>query len=87
MRPNSAVSADRSLPNRVTFTDADMRQVLAAMRRAVPMAETVAVTDAAAACGAAAAALGRRHQPVGVQPGVATSGPPTVGARAISASR
>jgi hypothetical protein len=49
VRPNSAVSADRSLPNRVTFTDADMRQVLAAMRRAVPMAETVAVTDAAAA--------------------------------------
>jgi hypothetical protein len=35
--------------NRVTFTNADMRQVLAAMRRAVPMAEPAAVTDAAAA--------------------------------------
>jgi hypothetical protein len=43
------VSADRSLPDRVTFTDANMRHVLAAMRRAVPKAETVAATDAATA--------------------------------------
>jgi len=52
--PSATYRADRyesqvaNRLNRITFTDADMRQVLAAMRRASPVAEPVAPIDTAA---------------------------------------